>query len=142
MVQSPIWQAQFRVCLQRGRNRRPREVTASFSQYRRRAIKVLCIGALDNSMNQKAICIGHDMTLSTVHFLAHIIAAHAFTLGHFDRLAVDHSSTLGAFLTDRYPRILDDIMVGRLPSTIITPTIKIMLRWSRWRKARRHHPTR
>jgi hypothetical protein len=87
-------------------------------------------------------CIGDDMTLSALHFLARIIATNAATSGRFDALAVNHSSTEGAFIALRYPCIFDEMMVDPLPRTIITPTIKIMLHCSCWRKAQRHHPPR
>jgi hypothetical protein len=38
----------------------------------------------NDGVNQKAICIGDDMTLSTFHLLARIITAHPAAFGGFD----------------------------------------------------------
>ena len=69
---------------------------------------------MKDGMNQKAACIGDDATLAALHFLARIMATNTPAFGRFGALAVNHSSTGGAFTALRHPCILDQVMVDPL----------------------------
>ena len=82
----------------------PREAIAGVSQHQWCAVAVLYIGAMNDGVNQKAVCIGDDVTLAALHFLARIIATNTAAFGRFDALAVDHSGARRALAALRYPK--------------------------------------
>src|SRR3546814_11123315 len=66
-------------------------------------------------MNQVTVCIGQDVALAPLDFLARIVAPRPAALGGFDTLAVDHSCTGRRFAPCRFPADQKQSMIERKP---------------------------
>ena len=55
-------------------------------------VAVLDVCGMGDQPQQVSVCVGYDVTLTPLCFLARIIATRAATLGRLDRLAVDDPS--------------------------------------------------
>src|SRR3546814_12736673 len=75
-------------------------------------------------MNQVTVCIGQDVALAPLDFLARIVAPRPAALGGFDTLAVDHSCTGRSFAPCRFPADPTPSMIDRKPQTIVPPTVE------------------
>src|SRR3546814_19019841 len=75
-------------------------------------------------MNQVAVCVGQDVALAPLDFLARIVAPRPAALGGFDTLAVDHSCTGRSFAPCRFPADQKQRMIERKPQTIVAPQVE------------------
>lgn len=81
----------------------PREAADYFGEDERCTVAILDAGGVDHSKNQVTVCVGQDVPLAPLDFLARIVAQRPAALGGFDTLAVDHSCTGRRFAS--YDRI-------------------------------------
>jgi len=96
-------------------------------QQRHRAMNVLDIGRVDLHGKQRAVRIGDDVTLASLHLLARIKPAWTAAFCRFHTLTVDDSGGRRALASCRTARALDQDTIDLAPDVAVTPIVKVVL---------------
>ena len=84
---------------------------------------------------QVPVCVGHDVALAPLCFLAHVKAARPSALGCFDGLAVDNSSSRFRIASRQNTRCADKGVIDQVEQALIPQPVEMVLHGLEWRKA-------
>ena len=89
--------------------------------------------------DQKAACVGHDMTLAPFDLLSRVIAPNTAAFRGFHRLAVDHPGGRAGRAPRGFPHRHHQLAIDDVQGSIRAPSVKISLDRTAWRKFPGHH---
>ena len=97
-------------------------------------VAVLDVCGMGDQPQQVSVCVGYDMTLTPLCFLARIIATRAAALGRLDRLAVDDPSGGRGLPSRQHTRRRDKRIVQNVQYTAVAHLVEIVLHGRERRK--------